>query len=59
MTGAWAAELFVWLIGLSGLIALAVFPLSRLLQFDSLEYDRNYVWIGYSLEPDEQSNDKK
>ncbi|SDT41081.1 hypothetical protein SAMN05444162_4179 [Paenibacillaceae bacterium GAS479] len=56
---AWTAELAIWLIGLAGLIGLAVYPLSRLVQHDSFNYDREHVWVNYRLDADSHSDKKE
>ncbi|QJC52431.1 hypothetical protein HGI30_13235 [Paenibacillus albicereus] len=56
---AWTAELALWLLGVAALIGSAVYPLSRLIRWDSYDYDRTYVWIGYREELDRSETNLK
>ncbi|MGN7455079.1 hypothetical protein ACTHPH_09730 [Paenibacillus pasadenensis] len=55
----WTAELAIWLLGLAALVGTAVYPLSRLIRWDSYKYDRTYVWVGYGEELDRSERNGK
>jgi hypothetical protein len=43
-----AALLAVWLIGLFGLIGCVLAAVARFVKKDSMKYDKQFTWIGYS-----------
>jgi uncharacterized membrane protein HdeD (DUF308 family) len=43
-----AALLAIWLIGLFGLIGGVLAAVARFVKKDSMKYDKQFTWIGYS-----------